>query len=234
MYRMIKFIFLLSIISFSHLAISQTVTVKKLSDKIKGESLDGYGTEVQGKTNDATNALTKILKEYGKIKLLSSDPIIVINPVLNGNLYETGILYATVKEANFKLTIWVGRKASDWNKSQIDTVDNEIKKLVYQTGVQFYRDQVQHEIDQTQQAIDAVDKQIVKFNNQGKDLVKNLSNNDLQKIKLEKALEANKLENAVLNVKIENNKKAQDSLASALTHIQQMKKVHEEKMRKIN
>jgi hypothetical protein len=231
---MIKFIFLLSLVSLSAELSAQTVTVKKASEKIKGENMDGFATDLKGSRGDASNTLTKILKEHGKIKFLSTDPFVVTNPVLNGGLYEKGVLYGIVREADASVTIWIGRKASDWTEAQLETVDKEIEKLVYEAGIQFYRDQVQKEIDQTQQAIDAVVKQISRFSSQGKDLVKKLENNDQEKIKLLKLMEANTLEDAVLKVKIENNKKAQDSVGNALNHIQEMKKVHQEKMRGIN
>ncbi len=213
---------------------AQTVVVKKQSEKIKGESLEGFGVDVEGKKSDAANTLTKILKEHGKIKFLSADPIIVTNPMLSGALYEKGILYATAKENNATTTLWIGTKASDWQGTDAETIDKQLEKLVYQTGIQFYRDQVQAQIDQTQQAADAVAKQISRTISQGQDLVKKLENNGQEKIKLENAIEFNKLENAVLKVKIENNKKAQDSLVSATANIQQMKQVHEDRLRKIN
>jgi hypothetical protein len=231
---MIKFIFLLSLVSLSAELSAQTVTVKKASEKLKGESMDGFATDLKGSRSDANNTLTKILKEHGKIKFLSADPFVVTNPVLNGGLYEKGVLYGLVRDADASVAIWIGRKASDWTEAQLETVDKEIEKLVYEAGIQFYRDQVQKEIDQTQQAIDAVVKQISRFSSQGKDLAKKLENNDQEKIKLLKLMEANTLEDAVLKVKIENNKKAQDSVGNALNRIQEMKKVHQEKMRGIN
>jgi hypothetical protein len=231
---MIKFISLISLLSLCSVSIAQPVNVKRVSEKVKGETMEGYAAELQGKRNEVNSTVTKTLKEHGKIKFLSTDPLVITNPVLNGTLYEKGILYAFSKENGSAVSIWIGRKAGDWSEAELETVDKQLEKLVYQTGIQFYRDEVQRDIDQTQQAIDAVDKQILRAANQAKDLAKKLVNNDLEKIKLEQAIEANKLEDAVLKVKIVNNKKAQDSLASALTHIQEMKKVHEEKMKKIN
>ena len=51
---------------------------------------------------------------------------------------------------------------------------------------------------------------------------------------MEKSIEANKLENAVLKVKLENNKKAQDSLANVGVQIKKVMESHKEKQRKIN
>jgi hypothetical protein len=65
-------------------------------------------------------------------------------------------------------------------------------------------------------------------------LANKLTNNELEKIKLEKALEANKLENAALKIKIENNKKAQDSIANVAVQVKKVKEAQMEKLRKIN
>jgi hypothetical protein len=95
--------------------------------------------------------------------------------------------------------------------------------MITEFGIRFYRERAQAQVDETQQAMDAVDKQSLRFANQGKDLAAKLTANELEKIKLEKAIENNKLENAVLKVKIENNKKAQDSIANAGVQIKKVK-----------
>lgn len=229
-----KFINTALLITSLMVAHAQTVVVKKQPDKIKDENYEGFAADIEGKRADATSTLNKILKEHGKIKFLSSDPIIVTNPILNGALYPKGILYAMVKENNPTVTLWIGIKVSEWEGTDMETIDKQLEKLVYQTGVQFYRDKVQAQIDETNQAADAVYKQIAKAINQATDLKKKLSNNAEEKIKLLQAMEGNKFEDLVLKVKIVNNKKAQDSLASAASTIQQMKLVHEEKLRNIN
>jgi hypothetical protein len=106
--------------------------------------------------------------------------------------------------------------------------------MVYQFGIKFYRDQVQKQIDETQQALDAVEKQQQRSLNQSKDLTIKLSNNEQEKIQLEKSLENNKLENVALKIRIENNKKAQDSLVNVNTQIKKVLEVQKEKQRKIN
>jgi hypothetical protein len=47
-------------------------------------------------------------------------------------------------------------------------------------------------------------------------------------------LETNKFESEVLKVKIDNNKKAQDSIASVAVQINKVKQTQLEKLRKIN
>jgi len=106
--------------------------------------------------------------------------------------------------------------------------------MVYQFGIKFYRDQAQKQIDETQQALDAVEKQQQRALNQSRDLTIKLSNNEQEKIRLEKSLENNKLENAALKIRIENNKKTQDSLVNVNTQVKKVLETHQEKQRKIN
>jgi hypothetical protein len=132
------------------------------------------------------------------------------------------------------VTVWLGVRLTEWETKDADFIQKQLEKLTYQFGVRFYREKMQNQIDESQQALDAVDKQTLRFANQGKDLATKLTNNELEKVKLEKALEANKLENAALKIKIENNKKAQDSISNAAIQIKKVKESQMEKLRKIN
>jgi len=82
--------------------------------------------------------------------------------------------------------------------------------------------------------LDAVAKQQQRMLNQNKDLTLKLSNNEQEKTQLEKSLEANKLENAALKIRLEKNKKAQDSLVNSTDQIKKVMELHKEKQRKIN
>jgi chromosome segregation ATPase len=115
-----------------------------------------------------------------------------------------------------------------------EKVNRGLEKLVYQFGVTYHRGRVQVQIDETQQALDAVEKQKVRTVNQNKDLTLKLSNNDQERVQLEKSLETNKLENAALKIKLENNKKSQDSLANVGVQIKKVMESHKEKQKKIN
>jgi len=61
-----------------------------------------------------------------------------------------------------------------------------------------------------------------------------LSNNEQEKVRLDKSIETNKFENTLLKVKLENNKKAQGSLAQAGIQIQKVKQMHLEREQKVN
>jgi hypothetical protein len=113
-------------------------------------------------------------------------------------------------------------------------VYKELETLAYRFGVKFYRDKIQVQIDEAQRASDAVDKQKQRLLSQNKDLVVKLSNNEQEKIRLEKAIEVNKLEHEVLLVKIQDNKLAQDSVAQAGVQIKKAGELHRERQRKVN
>jgi len=61
-----------------------------------------------------------------------------------------------------------------------------------------------------------------------------LSNNEQEKTQLEKQLQSNSLEHAVLLQKIENNKKSQDSVVNAGLQIKKVLEAQKEKQKKVN
>lgn len=212
---------------------AQKVTVTSQTEKVKDESVEGYSTELEGKKNEVNDVWIKFLKDIGKVRQ-SVDPVTVSEPVFNGLVFSKGIIYAIVKSTGEKTTVWLGIKPSEWEKSNVNRINNELEKGVYRFGVKYYRDKIQVQIDEAQQALDAVDKQKLRFSNQQKDMTIQLSNNEQEKIQLDKSLEANKLENSLLKAKLINNKKAQDSLVEATAQIKKIKLLHQERQRKVN
>lgn len=212
---------------------AQKVTVTSQTEKIKDESVEGYATELEGKKNEVNEAWIKYLKDIGKVRQ-SVDPVTVNEPTFNGLIFYKGIIYSMVKGNGEKTSVWWGIKPSEWEKSNVNRINNELEKGAYRFGVKYYRDKIQVQIDEAQQALDAVDKQKLRFSNQQKDMAIQLSNNEQEKIQLDKSLETNKLENELLKTKLVNNKKAQDSLAEATIQIKKIKLLHQERQRKVN
>ena len=233
MLHMNKFSFLLICIGISALAQAQTVAVKSKSEKIDGASADGYATELDGKKEDVSSAWGKFLKDIGKVKN-PGGTITITEPAIGATSYPKGIVYATVEGNEEKATVWLGLNKEEWVVNDVEIVTKEIEKLVYRFGVKFYRDQIQKQIDEAQQASDAVDKQKQRLLNQNKDLVNKLTNNEQQKIQLEKSLETNKLDHFVLLQKIANNASSQDSVANAGVQIKKVVELHKERQRKVN
>ncbi len=213
---------------------AQTATVKNQKQRLKGENVDGFAVDLEGKKSDVSSSLTRYLKEVGKIKFLSSDPLVITDPIFNGNVYAKKSIYAFITEGGNVVSAWLGIKPGEWDSKDVEMVNKQLERMAKEFGVRFYREKAQAQIDETQQALDAVDKQSLRFLNQGNDLSRKLANNELERIKLEKELEANKLENAALKIKIENNKKAQDSIANVSVQIKKVKETQLEKLRKIN
>jgi predicted RNase H-like nuclease (RuvC/YqgF family) len=212
----------------------QTVTVNKQKENVKGESVEVFAVTLEGKTEDISSSLTRYLKEIGKLKLFAK-PITVSDAIISGTTYSANVFYADVNKKNeTSSTAWIGINPSEWKEPDVEKVNRGLEKMIYEFGVTYYRERVQLQIDESQQALDAVEKQKQRMLNQNKDLTLKLSNNEQEKVQLEKSLEANKLENAALKTKLENNKKAQDSLANVGIQIKKVMDSHKEKQKKIN
>ena len=226
----------LAIFSFAMLislsATAQTIKVNPKTNRIKGNMASGYALDLNGKSDDVEDVLVKFLKEYGKTRL-TFDYVAVPGPTLNGTLYEGKTLYATTSGDDAKAQVWIGIDTAEWKNSS-STALSKIEKLAYQFGVKYYREVIQKDINESQQAFDATEKQKVRLTNQNKDLNTKLLNNEQEKIRLEKALDLNRLDHAVLLQKIENNKKAQDSVANAGVQIKKVVDAHVERQRKVN
>jgi hypothetical protein len=231
---MIKFSFIAALFLITNISTAQIVKAKTQRQTVKNESVDGFAIDLEGKRTDVAASLTKYLKEVGKIKFLSSDPIVLTDPAFNGTVYPKGLIYAFINESGNVVTAWLGIKPTEWETKDASFINKQLERMMNEFGVRFYRERAQAQVDETQQALDAVDKQTFRFANQGKDLATKLAANELEKIKLEKAIENNKLENAVLKVKIENNKKAQDSIANVAVQIKKVREAQMEKLKKIN
>lgn len=228
-----KFIIGVCLLFFAPLLFAQKVTVTRSQEKVKSTSADVFTTALEGSREEVNAALVKFLKDIGKTKN-GTDLITISDPVFNGTAFSKKIVYAATKGDDKRTTVWLGFIKSEWEPSDTTLVRRELSQLTYQFGIKFYKDKVQAQVDETQQALDAVERQQMRIDNQGKDLVNKLSNNQQQKIQLEKQLEANKLENAVLLQKIQNNKKAQDSIANATLQIKKVMEIHKSKFREIN
>jgi len=213
---------------------SQAAKVNSQQQRVKGDNVDGFAIDLEGKKAEVTASLTKYLKEIGKLKLLSSDPLVVTDPLFNGLVYTKKSIYALTSESGNMTTAWLGIKPTEWESKDINFINKQVERLAGEFGVRFQRERMQAQIDETLQAAEAVEKQAVRFLNQGKDLQTKFVNNELEKARQDKALETNKLENAVLKIKIENNKKAQDSIANAAVQINKVREAQLEKLRKIN
>lgn len=228
-----RFFVLATLVVFTSTVFAQKVVVTKRSERVKGENADGYASDLDAKADDVKAVLGRFLKEAGKPKN-NGDMISVNEPVVNGTVYMKGILYATVAGSDVKTRVWIGILPGEWNSSEVEGVTKEIEQMVYRFGIKYYKDVIQRQIDEAQQASDAVDKQAQRLANEEKSLGNKLQNNDAEKVRLEKALEANKLEDLVLKQKLINNKNSQDSIAQANLKIKAVIQSHKERQNKVN
>lgn len=222
-----------SILALSVGAMAQKIQTSKKENTIKGKAAIGYWVELEGKKEPVANDLGKYLKDFGRAKNLF-DNLTLNNPSLGGTVYEGKTLYASAEGDEKKVNVWVGIDTSEWRGTDLNNVWPNIEKIVYQYAVRHYKGKSQNEMGQTQAALEAVERQKNRLQNQSKDLALKLSNNEQEKLHLEKSLEANAFEHAVLLQKIANNKKSQDSVAAAGLQIQKVLDGQKEKSKKIN
>jgi hypothetical protein len=212
---------------------AQTVKVKKENARVKGENTAGFEVNLESATAaEVSPSLVKFLKAYGKVKQ-SADGIVVNEPNIKGLAY-TVPFFAVVKESGKNASAWLGIRESEWPKADVDKVNKELEKLAYEFGVKFYRDRIQVQIDESTRAVQAVDKQKQRLVNENKTLNAKLESNKREKIQLEKSLANNKLEYETLLKKIDQNKKAQDSVAVAGGQVKKVVEMHKERQRKVN
>ena len=230
---MMKKLTLILALGLTSVAYSQKVAVNKKSEKVKGETAEGFSTELEGKKETVATAWNKFLKDLGKVKA-GADYQFVENPALGGTVYNTGIVYFNTRGNAEKSTAWLGIKGAEWTVNDIKIVENQLEKLAYQFGVKYYRDKIQAQIDEGQQALDAVVRQQQRLTTQSRDLTIKLGNNEQEKIQLEKSIEVNKLEHLVTLQRIVDNKKSQDSVAVVGEQIKKVIEMHKERQRKVN
>ncbi|HTH57344.1 MAG TPA: hypothetical protein VL728_14945 [Cyclobacteriaceae bacterium] len=231
---MVKPLFVFALLLLYAPSIAQNVEVKKMEEKVKGEKVEGFSVEMEGKFSDVSSQWSKFLKDIGRVKLFSSDPTVVTEPVFNGTVYPKGMVYGFIFENGSVVRVWLGIQSKEWEEKDIAYVNKQLERLAYQFGVQFQRSKVQVDIDQAKEASEAVEKQKQRLVNQNKDMTIQLANNEQEKIHLSKSMDANQLEHEALIIKLDRNKKAQDSLASVNEQIKKVMTTHQERLRKIN
>jgi len=212
---------------------AQQVMVNSDTRTVKSAKADGYATAIEGSRESVNQSLVRFLKAYGKVKAVG-DNLTVTNPVLGGNPYEKHFMYAVSEGDATTATAWIGLDRAEWPDNDTDVLLARIKDLVYQFGVKYYRDRMQVQIDETQQAVDAIERKVQRLIQQNKDLNSKLLGNEQDKVKLEKALEQNGLDHATLLLKIEANKKSQDSVLAAGVQVKKVLEAQREKQSKIN
>jgi hypothetical protein len=227
-----KFVFLFSI-ALTSIAFSQTVIVNKESSRVKGDNADGYAVVLEGSVDEVTSAFSKYIRSFAKLKL-AANPMTTSELVIGGTSYKSPV-YAKVNEKGQGAEAWMGLKESEWpDEGDAEKVMNELKKLMYDFGLKYYRDKIQVQIDEATRALQAAEKQQQRLLTDNKTLNVKLENNAKEKIALEKSLENNKLLNLSLLTQLDQNVKSQDSVAVVAEQIKKVVEMHKERQNKVN
>lgn len=212
---------------------AQKVTVTKDSDRVKGNEISGYSTQLTGTIEEVTAAYTKYLKTFGKIK--SSGSQLQLSAAEISFTKYTVPLYASTQGKGEKITVWLGLNPAEWpTPEQAETAMKDLEKVVYDFGVKFYRDKIQADIDESVRAQQTAERQTLRLQNENKNLNSRLDFNQKEKLRLEKLAAENKLEYENLIASIAKNKKDQDSVAIATDQIKKMVETHKQRQSKVN
>lgn len=223
-------IFLLFAVLIPGLANAQSIIVKKETSRVEGIIADGYEAVIESTQDEVEGSLSKFLKSVGKTK--QSDNVITINgPLIGGKKYSRPI-YSTTWQNGNTTSAWIGIHSNDWDDDS--AVKKDLEKLLYDFSANFYREKIQVQIDESLRALQTVEKQQTRLVNQNKDLSNKIESNKREKIQLEKSLVMNKVELETLTKKLEENSKAQDSVAIAMEQIKKVVEIHRERQEKVN
>jgi hypothetical protein len=211
---------------------AQTVKVKKEKTRVKNEYADGFEVELQGTSEEVESSLTKLMKSFGKSKTVENY-IVVSEPLIREKKYTTPV-YGVNKQVGNIISAWVGFNSDDFSKNDQETLNSDLEKIVYDFGVNFYREKIQKQIDESVRAGTAVQRQQQRLQTQNRNLNTKIEDNKREKIQLEKSIEKNRVELETLTKQLAKNKKDQDSVAVAGEQINKVLDLQREKQRKVN
>jgi hypothetical protein len=221
--------FFLGLLIISSNVYSQTIVVKQEVQRIKGENVAGYSTTLEAGKSEVMTALNRYLKTFGKVK--NQDAVLTVaEPLVNGQLQKNPLV-GIVTGNEQKATAWMGHAASN-DSAAVD--GSMVEGLVKTFGLNFYRDKIQGQIDEAQRAVEAVEKQQQRTLSENKTLTQRVTNNTSEYKQLVKAIQSNRADSVNLQLRLAQNKKAQDSLVVVLEKVKKAVEIQKERQRKVN
>lgn len=225
-----KFLLLLCVFTGS-LSFAQTVVVSKHHQTVNGIKVFGYVTTLEANSQEVQSSLVRYLKTYGKPRT-QEDYISLAETTLNGQAYPKS-LYAAAKGKTSTTTAWIAINRTEWSDDSLKIL-GQLEGMVKSFGLNFYRDKIQAQINEAQQALEAVMKQQQRTTTDNKNLQQKVVNNNSEFVQLTKALQTNRADSAMLQVKLVQNKERQDSLILVFDKVRKTLELHKERQRKVN
>lgn len=211
---------------------AQAIVVKKEKAPLRKEYGQGFEVVLAEATYaEVTDALGRWVRSYGKTK--SYDAAVVIDqPVLYEKTYA-GRVFAQARQTADIVSAWIGVLPDEWSKKEIEDVESQLEKIIYEFAVHFQKEKIQKQIDESLRASQAVDRQLQRLRNQNRDLQTRIDNNKRQKTELEQALEKNRLDLETLTQRLAQNEKDQDSVALAAQQIKKAIEMHQQRQQQV-
>lgn len=211
---------------------AQTIVVKKENAALRKEYGQGFEVVLPDATyTEVADALGKWVRSYGKTR--SYDAAVVVDqPTLYEKAY-TGRVFVQARQTADIVSAWIGVLPDEWSKKEIDDVESQLEKVIYEFAVHFQKEKIQKQIDESLRASQAVDRQLQRLRNQNRDLHTKIENNQRQKTELEQALEKNRVDLETLTQRLAQNEKDQDSVAMAAQQIKKVIELHQQRQQQV-
>lgn len=211
--------FLILIMFIPILGIAQpTIEVIAGSTKVNGERYPGYKTRITADDKQLEGFLKDHFRELGKTRERNSYYSLT-EATIAEKYHGERFFYAEIVRGSGSHNVWIGADTTGLSSYDWDVMDATLKKFTYDFAVEFYQFQVQEEIDESLKAEQFADRQQTKLQKESEDLANKLSNNEEELIRLQEAIEKNKLEHIELLQNIQTNKVELDSAGVSLEKI---------------
>lgn len=211
---------------------AQTIVVKKEKAPLRKEYGQGFEVVLTDATyTEVADALGKWVRNYGKTRSYDA-AVVVEQPTLYEKAYA-GRVFAQARQTADVVSAWIGLLPDEWSKKEIDDVESELEKVIYEFAVHFQKEKIQKQIDESLRASQAVDRQLQRLRNQNRDLHTKIENNQRQKTELEQALEKNRVDLETLTQRLAQNEKDQDSVTMAAQQIKKAIEMHQQRQQQV-
>lgn len=215
-----KLLCLLILLPALHASLAQT-EIKPKTNKIKTKKVEGFELILTEDIDLVADSWTNYLKSLGKYK----------NWLLHQSISELSIdfsgevLYALSDKNSDHIALWLGAQ------DIAEPTEDDYGSLFLNFEIQLRKDRVQNEIDETQRAVDFVQKRQNKVTREIETLESKKSYNEKELLRLQRLIEENKVEYAVIKTQIENKIAEQDSLVIAVEKAKGVLEVKKEKLK---
>ena len=211
--------------SFNSFSQKRTMKAKLQKEDVEGVSREGAAIDIELNNKSIVKEWESTLKTYGKLTKLKGDAYKVTEATFPG-VTGTCVIYSKCYSTSKGYIAWWSIDNGSHITSNSKHSESKLEEFARQQYVNDINAQVKDAEDAVKSASKAQQKQVDK----GTDLVKDISKNGQQKVKLEQELKDNASELQQLNKDVETNKGDQKKAADEVAKMQKALEVVKAKL----